>query len=137
MKVDVPLVVGVPLIMPVERVSVSPAGSEPDVTLHVYGVVPPVAFSVCEYDEPTVPPTSDVLLTARVFVAPTMIVIGHSTQDELLSVTRTVNVAVPAVVGVPVIAPVVGLIVRPAGSAPEVTVHVYGVVPPLTWSVCE
>ena len=42
------LVVGVPLIMPVERVSVSPAGSEPDVTLHVYGIVPPVALSVCE-----------------------------------------------------------------------------------------
>jgi len=37
-----------------------------------------------------------------------------------LSVTFAVNETVPAVVGVPVTAPVVALIVNPAGSAPTV-----------------
>jgi len=39
---------GVPLINPVEAFSVSPAGSLPDATLHVYGAVPPVADRACE-----------------------------------------------------------------------------------------
>ena len=34
---------------------VSPGGSEPDASDHVYGVLPPVAARVCEYADPTVP----------------------------------------------------------------------------------
>src|SRR6204780_5092191 len=41
-------------------------------------------------------------------------------------------VKVPAAVGVPVIAPVVALSVRPAGSVPVATENVYGAVPPVT-----
>ena len=39
--------VGVPLIIPVKELKLSPAGSIPVVTLHVMGAVP-VAASVCE-----------------------------------------------------------------------------------------
>lgn len=46
------------------------------------------------------------------------------------SVTWIVNENVPAVVGVPVIAPVVVFRVSPGGSEPEVTEKVYGVTPP-------
>jgi hypothetical protein len=42
-----PVVVGVPLMVPVEEPSVKPEGSAPPVTVHVIGVVP-VAVSVCE-----------------------------------------------------------------------------------------
>ena len=45
---DVPDAVGVPEIAPVEEFSVSPAGSEPLLTLHEYGVVPPLACNVAE-----------------------------------------------------------------------------------------
>lgn len=37
-----PVVVGVPLIVPVEGLSVSPGGREPENTFHVKGGVPPV-----------------------------------------------------------------------------------------------
>ena len=36
-------VVGVPLITPVEEFNAKPVGSVPEVGVHVYGVVPPVA----------------------------------------------------------------------------------------------
>lgn len=42
-----------------------------------------------------------------------------------------VKLKVPAVVGVPVMAPVLALSVSPAGSAPELMEKLYGVVPPL------
>ena len=45
-----------------------------------------------------------------------------------------VNVNVPTVVGDPVMAPVVGLSVRPVGSAPLDTANVYGAVPPVAVS---
>src|SRR5579871_21194 len=47
------------------------------------------------------------------------------------SVTLTVKLKAPAAVGVPVIAPTVGVLNnRPVGNAPEVIVSVYGDVPP-------
>jgi len=45
-KLDGPAVVGVPEIVPPERLS--PAGSDPLATDQVYGGVPPVALSACE-----------------------------------------------------------------------------------------
>jgi hypothetical protein len=47
-KSEVPTVVGVPEMIPVPAARVSPAGNEPVVTDHVYGVVPPEAVRVCE-----------------------------------------------------------------------------------------
>ncbi len=45
-QVDVPGVVGIPLIWPVDELSVNPAGKEPETTLHDKAPVPPVATSV-------------------------------------------------------------------------------------------
>ena len=55
----------------------------------------------------------------------------------LASVTLTVNEEVPDAVGVPEIAPVDALSVSPAGSEPLLTLHEYGVVPPLACNVAE
>ena len=47
-KENVPEAEGVPEITPEEAVKVKPAGSEPLLMLHEYGVVPPLACSVAE-----------------------------------------------------------------------------------------
>jgi hypothetical protein len=44
-KFDVPAIVGVPVIAPVDVFRLSPAGSVPAERLQEYGVVPPVAAS--------------------------------------------------------------------------------------------
>jgi hypothetical protein len=49
---------------------------------------------------------------------------------EVLSVTFSVNPKFPTAVGVPLIKPVVGSKLRPAGNEPRVMAHVYGEVPP-------
>ena len=46
-KLEVPGVVGVPVMTP-EEDSVRPAGSDPDATVQVYGAVPPLAERFCE-----------------------------------------------------------------------------------------
>ena len=53
------------------------------------------------------------------------------------STTLDVKVKVPAVVGVPEIAPVVGFSVSPGGSVPETIEYVYDPVPPVTFSAAE
>ena len=55
---------------------------------------------------------------------------------ELVSVTLTVKLAVPAVDGVPPICPP-ELRLRPAGNEPDDTDHVYDPEPPVACSVCE
>ena len=63
-KDAVPAVVGVPLMTP-DGERARPAGGEPTDMAHEYGIVPPVAASVCEYATPTVPPGNDSEETAR------------------------------------------------------------------------
>ena len=46
-KLDVPALVGVPVIWPLEE-SVRPAGRLPAATLQLYGAVPPIALSAVE-----------------------------------------------------------------------------------------
>ena len=112
-KLAVPAVVGVPLDCP-EALSVSPAGSDPDVMLQVFPPLPPLATRVCEYEAPTVPGASDVVVT--VSVAGWMLILsGCEAVWLVLSVTVAVKLAVPAVVGVPVIVPD-ALSASPAGS---------------------
>jgi hypothetical protein len=53
------------------------------------------------------------------------------------SVTWTVKLKAPVVVGVPEMTPVPLLSPRPVGSEPLVIDHVYGGVPPLAVSVSE
>ena len=51
------------------------------------------------------------------------------------SVTLTVKFAVPEAVGVPEMAPVAALSVKPTGKLPLVMVHEYGVMPPVACNV--
>ena len=138
-KFAVPAVVGVPLIAPVPAFNVSPAGSAPAVTLHVYGGVPPVAAIVCEYAVDTVPAGSGLpLLIVRVGgLIVSVYALDAVCGGAAASCTPTVKLAVPAVVGVPVMAPVELFSVSPAGNDPAVIAHVYGVVPPVTAILCE
>jgi len=55
---------------------------------------------------------------------------------EELSVTRTVKLKVPALVGMPLIIPPL-LNVRPGGKPPDASDQLYGCTPPLALSVCE
>src|SRR6185436_5651243 len=59
------------------------------------------------------------------------------TVTLLLSVTRMTNEDVPALCGVPLITPVDGLSVRPAGRVPESSAQMRGVLPPAAASVNE
>ena len=135
-KFDVPAVVGVPVIVPVLE-SVRPAGSDPALMDHVYGVVPPEAPRVCcGYTVPAVPPGSDVVVMVGGVGAGLITICSGCVLDKFAeSVTLTVKLDVPAVVGVPVIVPVLDN-VRPAGRDPALMVHVYGAVPPDTPRVC-
>lgn len=125
---EVPGAVGVPPT--VQPVSERPAGNVPDVIEQLYGVVPPPASMLALYTTPTVP-------FGNVFVSvsaaglitmvsgPEVVCVG-----EPASVAFTVTVELPAVVGVPLT--VQPLMLRPAGSVPDVIVQLYGEVPPLT-----
>jgi len=54
-KVDVPWVIGVPEITPVVGEIESPAGRDPAVMLHAYGITPPAATRDVVYGIPTSP----------------------------------------------------------------------------------
>jgi len=55
----------VPLITPVELLSVRPAGSNPTVSAHVYGDCPPEALSVVLYAAVTVPSGSAAVVIVK------------------------------------------------------------------------
>src|SRR5208337_718681 len=79
------------------------------------------------------PPGNEAVVTARLPV----VVMLKALVCVLVaaSVTFTVKLLVAAAVGVPAIAPVPAVNVRPAGNVPAVMDHVYGVVPPLAPSI--
>ena len=132
--VVVPGVVGVPVIWQLLP-SVSPAGRLPELSVQVYGPVPPLTGTAPVYGVPAVPLGGDATVSvagADAIVMLTGRVVVFAGLEE--SVARTVGMLVPATVGVPVtlqFAPNA----RPAGNDPETTVQVYGPVPPLTGSV--
>ena len=114
---------------PLEAFRLRPAGRLPLVTDQLYGVTPPVAASVWLYDVPAVPPGSEVVLMES---APEIVIVRlFVAMALLLSATCTVKVLLPAVVGVPVMAPLEALRLRPAGRLPLVTDQLYGVAPPV------
>ena len=117
-----PAVVGVPVIEPVLALRFNPAGSGPGDRDHVYGVVPPVAAAVCEYAILTSPSANEVV--EIVGADPIEIERFFVVVAAALSVTFSVKLEFPDVVGVPVIAPVFALIVSPAGRFPGVTAQV-------------
>ena len=123
---------------PVEALRLNPAGKAPALTLQLYGVVPPLACTVVEYAVPLVPPGSDVVVTKGgcAVVATKMLNVLVAVLFAA-SFTCTVNETVPAVVGVPEITPVGAAKLSPAGRAPVLMLHAYGVVPSLACRVVE
>jgi hypothetical protein len=95
----VPAAVGVPEIAPAEE-SVKPAGSVPDDRLHVYGVVPPLAWAVAEYAVPTVPPEREVVETARAELAVVYVKELNGALAELEGFVTTTVTAPAACAGV-------------------------------------
>jgi hypothetical protein len=126
--------VGVPLITPVDAFNVRPPGKVPEVSVHAYGVVPPLATNVCEYGVPTWPFTSEVVVTLMGFILGVVMVmlsnfVAALTVDvaevaravgALELPTCTVNVEDPEEVGVgvPDRRPVDELKLNPAGKDP-------------------
>ena len=115
--------VGVPLSRPVDEFNVKPPGSVPEVSDHVYGMVPPLAANVCEYAVPTWPLDSDNIVIVSVAGAIVSVRLTFAVcAGEPESVTLKVSAVVfAAAVGVPLIWPVDEFSVSPAGSVPDVT----------------
>jgi hypothetical protein len=136
-KFDVPAVVGVPLITPPELRD-SPDGRLPESSDQLYGVTPPVAASVRLYATPICPFGRLVVVITRSGI-PELMIMDNAWSSvsgvPWLSVTLTVKFDVPAVVGVPLIVPVEEPSDSPAGSDPEITDQLYGVVPPVATTV--
>lgn len=131
-KLDEPVAVGVPLIIPAARLN--PGGSDPLATDHVYGGLPPVALTACEYAVPAVPAGNEDVVIVK--AGALMVSDSAALADaEALSVTLTVKLDEPAVVGVPEIVPPARL--NPAGSDPLPMDHVYGEVPPVALTAWE
>jgi hypothetical protein len=108
-----------------------PVGSA-GLTLHVYGVVPPAAVTgvnavYAVFTSSTFDPTATLVVSGPFTVR----LKGWLDVAAAASVTVTVYVACAAwAVGVPLIAPVVGLRLIPVGNA-GLTLQLYGVVPPV------
>ena len=109
-----PAVVGVPVIAPA-ALRLKPGGGMPVAIAHVYGAVPPAACSVWLYGVPITPLGRLVVVT--VSAEPTTMLSPPVAVSALASLTLTVKLEVPAVVGVPVIAPA-ALRLKPAGKLP-------------------
>ena len=71
-KFDVPALVGVPEMTPVDASIVSPSGNEPALTDQAYAGAPPVASTGTEYADPTMPPGNDVVVNASASTAVTV-----------------------------------------------------------------
>jgi len=124
----VPGVVGVPVSVQLLGASVNPAGIVPPVTVQVYGAVPPVTPKVPLYGVPVVPlgrvgasvngppPPPFVMV---MLIGPLVLSCGFE-----LSVTFTLTLEIPAVVGVPLTVQPAGVSVNPAGRVPVVMVQV-------------
>src|ERR1700730_2769522 len=124
-KLNVPDVLGIPLITPV-ALRVTPEGSAPSVTAQLYGGVPPWAVNVWEYCTPVVPLGScgPVLILSA---APLIVRLkGLVAAAAVLSLTFTVKLYVPPVAGVPVSVPVLGSSAMFVGNVPEATDQLYG-----------
>jgi hypothetical protein len=123
-KLKVPVPVVVPERMPAED-KVMPAGSEPELRDHLYGVVPPVAAKVVENAAPLVAEGIEVDVIWRAGAAGAMTVMLSGLLAVWAgfseSLTEVVNEYVPLAVGVPEIVPLGGESERPGGSDPETT----------------
>ncbi len=123
-KLDIPLAVGTPEIVPVDDASVKPWGSFPEVIDHTYGVVPPVALRVFENGAPIVTAGRvEGTMANEVAVMTNCLAADAVWVGLLLSVTVAVKEKVPLTDGVPEIVPVVEVSATPEGRLPEVIDH--------------
>jgi hypothetical protein len=137
-KLLVPDPVGVPEIAPVLDVSASPVGKVPEMIDQVYGVAPPVAARVALYVTFCVPLGNEVVVMEGCVIEGAALTVKLSAfvaASELASVTCIVKLLTPLPVGLPEIAPVLGVSASPVGKAPETIDQVYGVAPPVAASV--
>lgn len=119
----VPLAVGVPEMVPVVDVSISPEGRLPDVIDHEYGAAPPIACNVCEYAAPAVAGISaGVAMDSGVLATVMETGADIVCAGLLLSLTAAVKVITQLAVGVPEIMPV-GASVSPTGRLPDAIDH--------------
>ena len=132
-KVDEPVPLGAPLILPAEESSDNPAGSVPELTEKVYGEVPLETLMTCEYGEPVCPLGSEVVV---IWGAGLMITAYACDPDCEPLEAVTVKLNVPTVIGRPLIAPEAGFSNRPGGSDP-VEDQAQPDPQPEAWSVCE
>jgi hypothetical protein len=127
-NVEVPAAVGVPEITPVSVFSVNPSGSVPLSRLHVIGVSPD-AMIVWLYAASTVPPGNAAVVIVGDTGAGLIVMLNCCVSFPAPFVALTVNVEIPAAVGVPEITPVSAFSVSPSGSAPLSILHVMGASP--------
>ncbi len=126
-----------PLIIAVVVLKDKPAGKVPLLTDHVKGPRPPVTASACVYGVPTFPPGSVVGLMDGAGGKLTRMLRGPVPDwgGLLWSVTITVKLVRPlGPVGVPVMAPA-GLMLRPRGRLPVLTVNANAPRPPVAATV--
>lgn len=124
MNVYVPAFVGVPEIAPVEEVRARPSGRLPDDTDQVAPSVLAVRFA--EYGEFILPSGRVVVVIASVVTGSGFLLIVSVNCFSSFAepyTALTVNVEVPAVVGVPEITPDEGLRDNPAGRVPLITLQ--------------
>src|ERR1017187_9716450 len=127
--VKVPAAVGVPVMAPVLVLTVRPAGSVPVATEKVNGPVPPETVMAGLLNAT---PTSPEFTAEQASEGPATMVKGQVPVATAPFLSVTLMVKVPAAVGVPVMAPVLALSVKPAGRVPVATEKVNGAVPPET-----
>jgi hypothetical protein len=116
-----PFTVGIPEITPSELIDIPDGrGSEPLSKDQLYGVVPPEAARFWEYDKSV--SASDKLVVVILTWDSTWNesdLVSEPGVGEALSVTLTMKLDVPLVVGVPETTPVEVLSVSPDGKLPE------------------
>ena len=132
-KEKTPAASGVPLIRP-ELERLSPAGRLPLLSVKVQGAVPPQAMTCETYGMPVTPDVPGAQATdngAGPMVIPQSEVIFTWAVLLVLSVTLTVKLLEPAVVGVPLMTPEAAFSVSPDGSDPVAMAKLKGAVPPV------
>jgi hypothetical protein len=118
-KVEVPLLVGAPEMVPVDGVRINPAGKLPELIVHVYGAVPPAAWRALPNAVPTGPEGRLALvIVSGVGNITRLPVTDADCTGLLLSFTVAMKAEDPLVVGVPDMTPAEDS-ARPAGKLPD------------------
>jgi len=132
-KLKSPAAVGLPVMSPLDGFNARPGGNDPVVIDQLYGDLPPLTFSVCEYDAPTTPLGSAAVVIVRPAV--TVMLSAWVALFPSESLARIVKKNVLAWFGVPVISPE-DVSANPDGRFPSAIDHVYGDVPPVADNDC-